>query len=418
MKTYLIEPMDAVIVRDGRPFNNESSLSASTLPFPMPSTTTGAFRTRIGLTENKKFDPDFVSFLKSTSVSGPLLVSADESGKFSRYYVAPPADAVLFDYGSGDVRSGQDHVNVRPLTPLNVPENVLYDPFRSGSGSENDLTLVGLSKNNSSLEKPSKKAPFFWKFETFVRWLKDPEEVSSQSVPVSDIGITRLSENIRVHVKIDPETGMSEDSKLFETKGLEFLKTGSGDELLTNTGRFALAVFSDYASEKFDGYSGFGAERRIVRWSSSETGPGECPAEIINDIKKSKACRLILLTPACFRDGYIPSVSSLEDPGISSEKDSARSPLGISVIAACVKRPVTVSGWDMEKGKPKPTRRLAPAGSVYFLKFENASDNEIEDWIKEIWFSCISDDIQDKTDGFGLCAVGTWSGHPESLTEE
>ena len=36
--------------------------------------------------------------------------------------------------------------------------------------------------------------------------------------------------------------------------------------------------------------------------------------------------------------------------------------------SACVGRPVHVSGWDMAKGQPKPTRRLAPSGSVYFFE--------------------------------------------------
>jgi CRISPR-associated protein Cmr3 len=85
------------------------------------------------------------------------------------------------------------------------------------------------------------------------------------------------------------------------------------------------------------------------------------------------------------------------------------------VLAACVARPSVVSGWDLAadngpgnpKGRPKPTRRLAPMGSVYFLELKGNPEDRRQ-WCEETWLACVSDDVQDRRDGFGLAALGIW----------
>jgi CRISPR-associated protein Cmr3 len=82
--------------------------------------------------------------------------------------------------------------------------------------------------------------------------------------------------------------------------------------------------------------------------------------------------------------------------------------------AIAVQRPQVVSGWDLALKKPKPTRRLAPAGTVFFLSLEG-TDEAIKSWISNIWMQCISDEEQASNDGFGLAVIGTWSGKPENM---
>ncbi len=74
----------------------------------------------------------------------------------------------------------------------------------------------------------------------------------------------------------------------------------------------------------------------------------------------------------------------------------------------------TISGWDYaavnadgKRGAPKPTRRLVPAGSVYFLNLENAN---VEKFIEEVWLKAVSDDEQSRKDGFGIALLGAWDG--------
>jgi len=68
-----------------------------------------------------------------------------------------------------------------------------------------------------------------------------------------------------------------------------------------------------------------------------------------------------------------------------------------------------VSGWDFENNRPKPTRRLAPAGTVLFFKLDG-DDTAVGRWIDATWMHCVSDEEQDRRDGFGLAVLGVWDG--------
>ncbi len=133
----------------------------------------------------------------------------------------------------------------------------------------------------------------------------------------------------------------------------------------------------------------------------------ECPTELKQDIIAKRACRVCLLTPAYFEreEGYIPTWLIKHDNTIHPK-----------LKAIAIQRPQVVSGWDLEKRGPKPTRRLAPAGTVLFLSFERTDKVEaIGDWCKDIWMKCISDNEQDRLDGFGLAVLGTWSGEAAKM---
>lgn len=75
-----------------------------------------------------------------------------------------------------------------------------------------------------------------------------------------------------------------------------------------------------------------------------------------------------------------------------------------------------VSGWDLAfdngagkpRGRPKPTRRLAPAGSVYFVELEGGAREDLERWCDAAWLAPLSDGEQERRDGFGLAALGAW----------
>ena len=123
-------------------------------------------------------------------------------------------------------------------------------------------------------------------------------------------------------------------------------------------------------------------------------------------IKQDKRCRLFLLTPAYFSQGYRPTWLCQQ-----------REQLGVQprLRAIAIQRPQVVSGWDMALRQAKPSRRLAPAGTVLFLKLKGDED-AIDKWIDQIWFSCVSDDVNGSTenpkqyrrDGFGLAVLGAW----------
>ena len=223
----------------------------------------------------------------------------------------------------------------------------------------------------------------------------------------------------RTHVSIDADRLVAKDGALFVTSGLEFTHTSKNHEKrLSEAQRLALAIDVE-ESKKFsiqEGLGSLGGERRIVRWRKSTSTRLEWPAKSTaeaTEIEKieqmiihNRACRVVLLTPAIFKQGYRPEWLTREDDGFKPE-----------LKAIAIQRPQVASGWDLEHRRPKQSRRLAPAGTVLFLKLPKNTD-AIRKWVRNIWMQCISDDEQDRRDGFGLAVLGTWSGDLVAMREE
>ena len=394
--TWIIEPHDPLIVRDGRPFGPDPSARAVSLSFPFPSTTTGGVRTRAGLKADGTFDVSQIARVKLIKVRGPLLVQlAQSEDKIEQWLVPAPADALLLELEK------KDHALCKRLVPLKLYEGAETVSTNDGTS----LMLVGPVQ--SDLRKPSKEAPLYWYWDTFQRWLVDP---SDHEQSLATLGLSGPPREHRLHVSMNPDTLIAKEGALFETSGLEFTSTSFGGDYetrLSGARRLALAVAVDKkeASSIRTGLASLGGERRMVSWRRSSSDLPECPPKLLTAIIKQKACRVLLLTPACFEQGYRPRWLVEPRDGVQP-----------SLQAIAIQRPQVVSGWDLEHGGPKPTRRLAPAGTVLFLSLVG-DDKAIESWVEGIWMQCVSDDEQDQKDGFGLAVLGSWSGKPEVMQE-
>ncbi|MBI3650821.1 MAG: type III-B CRISPR module-associated protein Cmr3 [Acidobacteria bacterium] len=398
MKTWIIEPHDSFIARDGRPFGLITGVRAASLPFPFPSTTTGGVRTRDGLNLEGVFDTskENIDKVKNLSVRGALLVEIDEDEKVIQWFVHAPADALLLDAKDKD----KNRAKVCRLIPKTLPTN-------AATNIPDDLMPLYLESKDKS--KPHGYAPRFWRWDKFKKWLLAPNDCDIESL--YDFGISGLPQDERSHVAIESATQASEEGKLFQTRGLEFTRQKQEKKLGTAT-RLALAVATD-ATKINKGVASLGGERRLVSWrefqGSENIFDSKCPSDIVNSVVENKACRIVLLTPAYFEQGWKPTWIFQNN--------------NLELKAAAIQRTQVISGWDFEfvetkpdgriiHGRPKPTRRLVPAGSVFFFKL-NGNKDEIKDWISRTWMSCISDDdTKHKTtprkDGFGLAVLGAW----------
>jgi CRISPR-associated protein Cmr3 len=390
MPIWIVEPRDPLIVRDGRPFGPNPGARARSLPFPFPSTTTGGVRTKAGLDQNGIFDTSRIPAVKAIRVRGPLLVELGEGYKIKEWLVSAPLDALLLPLPAGDPES-ETHVQRRRLTPLRLPDSVKID-------LSSDLSLVGLVTPDQ--RKPYKNPPRFWYWRIVQEWLVSPKD--DERMTLEELGHSGPLLEQRMHVRIDPQTLTGEEGALFQTSGLEFARPINRDrEGTIPVTRLALALATD---AQFDeGIAPLGGERRLTRWRSSDNELPRLPEEVKIAIVSSRACRVLLLTPACFKEGYRPTWLLERRQGVKP-----------TLKAVTIQRPHVVSGWDFELGRPKPTRRLAPAGSVYFLSLEG-DDAAILQWVEEMWMQCISDEKQDRWDGFGLAALGTWSGQLRAM---
>ena len=420
MTIWLIEPRDPLIVREGRPFGSDPGASATSLSFPFPSTMAGGARTRSALDENGTFmydrtDKDQLNELKKIGIRGPLLVQLAEEGDAiakhqdkDAWLIPIPGDVQFFDSGSVDDATGEKKVLLRRLVPLNLPAGAEID-FQQQE-REKQLHLVGLpgAEVPSGTRKPYPNKQRYWYWRHFQTWLSDPTQLTREKgILLSSLGHEDLTREHRSHVSIDSDKDTGKEGMLFSTSGLEFTSPGAGRQRLEKAQRLALAIdVEDTEMTPQAGVAGFGGERRLVTWRQSNAHFPTCPNDIKEKIEDTGYCRLVLLTPASFALGYYPTwlrTTLAAECGVTVE-----------IKAIAVRRPQVVSGWDLALGTPKPSRRLAPAGTVFFLSMQG-NGNERAKWIEQTWMQCISDDEQDRRDGFGLGVLGTWSGVPVAM---
>jgi CRISPR-associated protein Cmr3 len=387
-ETWLIEARDPLIVRDGRPFDNTPGSRAASLAFPYPATTTGGVRTRagIGFTGGRlAFDKTLSQSVRQIAVRGPLLAEVQMEAAL-RFLVPAPADALIMNIEPADERLA-DRLQ---LLPLAIPAD-------AATNLPEHLSLVGSRLHNPN--KAHSEAPRFWYWEEFEKWLSNPS-TSDKPIELAELGHNGPSPEQRTHVRIDYQSKANDEGGLFQTRGLEFMQVErKGHSQIRQ--RLAMVVSittpNEFDGKMKDGLAPLGGERRIVNWRRVVDGLPECPLALRDEIKKHKHCRLVLLTPAYFEGGFEPTWLGQANNGISSE-----------LKAMAVGRAQVISGWDFETKRPKATRRLTPAGSVLFLKLEGEGD--LDEWITKLWMQCVSDQTQDRLDGFGLAALGVWDG--------
>lgn len=381
MPLWIIEPRDPLIVRDGRPFGSDPNARAMTLPFPYPSTIVGALRTKAGLGADGLFDTARIADVKEYSLRGPLLVQLHEDGSIADWLLPAPSDALLLDPEDKNAQ----YIDRYQLVPCER-----FSPYTAMPDA-----LLPIAPLTTHREKVSKRAPCFWRGEQVLGWLRDP-----QDGPVSGLGVSGLSINMRVHVSIQPDAQTASEGALFQTHGLEFTHMPEGES--KSPQRLALAAqFSGAMPHFAGGLAPLGGERRLMHWrqqdASSQPFTDADREGIFAQIINTRRCRVVLLTPAWFNDGFRPA--------LQWERDSVTA----QVCGACVPRMQVISGWDMAARSPKPTSALAPAGSTYFVEFsDRLAESAVRRWLDATWMQNISDDPQWALDGFGLAVLGVW----------
>jgi CRISPR-associated protein Cmr3 len=421
---WVIEPHEPLIFRDGRPFSTRPGVVAQSLPFPFPATTTGGVRTQAGLDDRGIFtytSDDQLEALKKLKVRGPLLVQIlsqdeikdrkDKKGKKDQknqeealdWFVPAPADALLLK--PDEKTSSEVKALLKCLLPVKITD-ALTDLACVGEGKKIELPLQLVGMQTWISGKPISKPPRYWKWDIFQQWLLQPEE--TEIAAWSDLGSMGPQQEQRVHVSMDGENHRGKDGALFATRGMEFVVFNDEDGLQhAHQLGLAMIVEKDAQPVPHEGFAAFGGERRIVRWRNYTSSQLACPSELLTKIVVNEmeiwSCRMILLTPAYFAQGFYPTELQNEQDGVQP-----------TVKAIAIQRPDVISGWDFVKGKPKETRRLAPAGTVLFIELKGKQE-AVRSWVERHWLQCISDEPQNRNDGFGLAVIGTWDGELQEM---
>ena len=419
----LIQPRDPLIVRDGRPFSAFPGAKVRGYSFPPPQVIAGAVRSRVGLACGYREEDrgKWQDLLSGIRVEGPLLL--DKTDK--KVLFAAPLDALLIKTDFGEGASCREQHPPQQHAKNEQAGYRLYRLKPEPVAEEAQTNLpAGLhpvfAPQNMPKAKPAPMPPF-WHPERFFSWLLDSADLKEglELKEPGELGIVGPATETRTHVKIEAVAQTAEESMLFETSGLEFLyakgspNTQEGNRTPGSPTRLALlhelALLvrvsgspngCPQAAEALFGVHPLGGERRLALWE--EGGEDLWPAqtnreEIFEAVRENKRVRVILLTPADFNSEanekpYLPPAGSFG---------------GARIKAAAIGRPLTVSGWDMLAGKPKPSRRLVPAGSVYFVDLSEVQN--VETWLEEHWMKVLPEQTdQSKHDGYGLAVVGVW----------
>jgi CRISPR-associated protein Cmr3 len=385
MKSWLVCPRDPLIFRDGRPFDAIPGARARSLPFPYPSTLIGAVRTRAGMGPNGQFDKARIPKLLQHCLRGPFLAQVDASGQVQDWCLPPPQDALWV--------AREEKVERYWLRPVSLKEAQTAMP--------EGLQPVGPSQIIK--EKPYRHAPVFWSWEAVRDWLMAP--VDGPTDPIC-VGLGDLPQETHMHVSIDPHTYTAREGFLFQTTGLRFLYMSEGNEggSLGQLQALGLLVQTD---APFTGGLGYlGGEQRVVFWEPITWEPPDPPSEVLEAAEKYRAVRLVLATPAYFEKGCLPKWFLEAVPGVLAQVEAV----------ALSQRPAFLTGWDLERGQEKPARRLAPGGTVYFLRLEGPAEARRR-FVESLWFQTVSDYEQDRRDGFGVALFGVWDGQLQEVKD-
>jgi len=111
--------------------------------------------------------------------------------------------------------------------------------------------------------------------------------------------------------------------------------------------------------------------------------------------KDDRCFKLILTTPAIFKQGWLPEWINQENfEAITGE-------LKFKLLTAAIGKSVLVGGFDLKAKRPKPAYQAVPAGSVYYFELLKGSMEKI----LELFYGKNISEIYPEQ-GFGMCYVG------------
>ena len=359
MRLTKITSLTPLLFRDGRPFSADSDESRARGPvLPPPSVVAGLIRTAHGTEQGWDWtQPGIPEQARSISIGfhGVQICQGDTA----EFLIPAPRDAVVHHDG--------DTTRTAKLTPLTLAD---------GEGSDLPDGLALLADDSAGKPVPGYD---LWAWPDVLRWLTGDTLVpTAQPHPPVDE---------RVQVAVDPSRRAVEDGMLFTVEFRAWEHGSSTDDLI----QFELVV---EASQHPTGIAHLGGEARPVVLSTLEGNLPQPDAALLEALTRTTTLRCVLTSPAAFADGWRPQWLFTDSPL------AAAAP---RLVAAAVGTPEVLSGWDHAVRAPKPARRLAPAGSVYFIQLDRPLS---PDELSSLWLSSISDNEQDRRDGFGVALWG------------
>ena len=388
----LLEPLDLLFFRDGRPFG--AATRGETQPMAWPQTLAGAVWTALlerhgcdfselagRVRERRQAFAEALdglglpSWIARVGVRGPWLARVNARDPVSSPpELLVPVPAVLHcpqkdGRGEKSLLSSdrpEPLIRLHPLPPDHSPPGW----NRTRTGQQHDLRPLWLSTN-----QPTERVAGWMNLETLGRFLHG-EALTESDILTAQQGHQLFGFDHRTGIGIDPRRLTAKESLIYAAS---FLALRRFDDQGRQVVLYAEVVWpEDAAADGLDQIRTmpFGGEGRRValrRLPHPVSWPTAPPQDGQNTM-------LVLTTPGLFAAGWKPA--ALTD----------------RLVAAAVPGSLAVSGWDLARGGPKPTRFAVPAGSVYFCQ-----------GTLESLPMPLADQPADRQQGWGDYVVGRWS---------
>lgn len=336
-----ITAFDTVFFKDGKPFTMGEDTWATGIFPPPPSVFYGMLRTAYAAQNDIALNKieEKTKDLKITSISLKL-----EDGKS------------LFPYPT--------------------------DLFQNKGGD--DVKLMKLKANNIISNIDREKYPFVLSPET-----NQKLEDHFNNAFLDDFSFTQnyLQANDNEIAIISKTDILETESKIGISKNIDSNQTDEGKLYRVGMIRPKVKFIIEFANLDLqeEGFFKIGAESKAAHYITISK----------NEIKLSKIksdyLKIYLATPAIFKNGSIPEfIANGQYEGIDLE-----------LLTMSIGKPVFIGGFDMKARKPKPMKKLVPAGSVYYLKCNNAKE-----LANKLHSKAISEIYPEQ--GFGICYCGTF----------
>ena len=197
----------------------------------------------------------------------------------------------------------------------------------------------------------------------------------------------------RVGIGLSADTRSADDGKLFTAQAIA-LSEGVGFVVQARACPLRLPTTLRLGGD------GRGAQGEAVSF--------ELPRADHARLARDGRLRLVLTSPALFRQGWLPDGCTRRDDGrIVFDLHGVRGEL----VSAAVPRAEVVSGFDLARWQPKAAERAAPTGSVYWLDKVEATPAALDKLATEGLWPAGSDDRQNtsrRAEGFNRCALAVF----------
>ncbi|NLZ54803.1 MAG: type III-B CRISPR module-associated protein Cmr3 [Thermoanaerobacteraceae bacterium] len=344
------EPIDTLFFRDGKPFNmGEDTWSNSVFP-PYPSVFYGALRTAYFAKEPDSFDLRG----KENDPTLALKIHSVLLNIWDNYYFPLPRDLVR-EKDSGE----------KCAFPLQLQDA----PY---------LSNCPLPKTLGVQDKV---------VETIANGIIDRETLQGYLENSSDLF---YYSNLKEYVTQEPKIGIGIDKKSGTAADTQLYRS----EMLRLAPECSIVIDYEGIELSESGFLKLGGEGKAAFYNHiSNKEEAFLPSCSTLD---NQYFKLYLLSPAVLSNGWLPAW--IDPQSLAGIYEG----LKVKLLAVALGKYVSVGGFDIKKGRPKPMVRAVPSGSVYYFELLEGEKEKV----KQVFHYQPFENNDYAKEGFGTVLVG------------